>query len=302
MNCVNFTKKSQFFVVKIFLILTCAMFLLARPSVSFAFGISPGQVVVEKMLADTTVDSMIMLSRARPEKEAYVSILIDGPQKDAIQAPSELILPAGIQQVPFPFTISSVGLPLFQDFLVTIRFTLKPDETDTQGAGMKLELVAKVLFSVTDEPINTLTTNQVNHFVSAEAGKLKVYVPLVNTGNVQTRPSSMQITLYKQKTFKKVRVLQLNQDDFPVAAPFSQQHAYVDLVHHLATGNYLIESEIVHNGKVIFQSPRVPIQLIEGPFRITTLIRQRYIQMFLVVFVLSGIGLVWFFNRKQRFK
>ena len=265
-----------------------------------SFGISPSGIKVGDILAQSVVSKFVTLSRAEPKEDAQVSVTVSGLYKDAIQGPVDFVMPAGQQQVRYPFTISSSGLPKNEDISVKLTFALQPDPT-TSGAGVSLALSSGISFRVIDEQQEQFEIRQANFYAETD-NQIQMLYTILNKGNVETRPDLIRVVLKQRDGVTQAEVIELGVSELPLTSPFTDEGVKRNFTHHLSSGNYQIESQFYKKGDLVFQSPLVPIQLV-GQVPFLTKVFKDPLLLYACVGSLVLLVVMWFWiGNKNRLK
>jgi hypothetical protein len=276
-----------------FLYLVCflSVFLFAHKEVH-AIGISPSSITVDGILADTILPKKVTISRANAQTREIGFVEVSGAQKDAIIAPKQIILPAGEQEVIFPFGIATAGLPVDEDLTATISFVFAPADPSPGSVSIALSLLMRVRFRVVKEHVDDYTIEQVS-FSSKEDGHVNMYYILKNDGNVSTKPELIRMTFHDTETLEEAGVYEISSDNIPGSAPFQFDVVYFDVEHRLSSGVYTIFTEVIDDGEVVFSQRQDTIQVIGGASFVTALIREPSFQYSVTILVMGVGGLVW---------
>ena len=285
--------KSSFFFLFSFL------FLMSSQSVFAAsVGISPPEIEEFRLLNKTYSSQQIMLSRSIAETDARVQVVVTGPQAQAIIASSEVIFPAGKNELPFNFLISTVGLAEGEDLSAKITFRFLPNEEGQTGTGIVFALAANVNFKIVHDRIEELEIKQA-YVRSGSEGVFGLSLFLINKGNVPTRPTSLQLTLKNINNPKIVEVITIKEKDIPLISAGTSQELLFNIEHRLPTGIYSAEVVFFKSDEVIFQTEKMNVSLIaRTPFIIKALRDPSYqVPSFLF---LVGVSFTFFLSRKQQ--
>lgn len=292
MNAVVLPKRFGGYKRFFFSFLSIVLFLGSPLVAQAAFGVSPAEQHIENILAGTIVPRQVMLTRANPEHDDTVRVLIEGTNKGAIIGADQLVLPAGMDQVPYYFNIATAGLPKDQDLSANITFLLVPRDVPVGVAGFALKLTSVIKFRVTDERVDRFVVRQMS-FDAKQDGQVEVSYFVKNEGNVQARPDTIRITFTDQKTLQEAGVMTIQGNEIPSLAAFEQDNVFIDVKHNLPSGNYFIQADMLKNTQVIFSSGKSALQVIGSASMVTKLIREPSFQYSFTVIVMGVGGLVW---------
>lgn len=229
--------------------------ILSFSSVAHAgFGVSPGVINEDKLVAGTKLNRVIYLVQGNQTEDMKVKVSIESKDMAdwiTFKNGNEFTIPAGQQQYPLNVQINvpkGAKLGIYNAFIRVSTFPTKVD-----GSQITVALGGKVTVSLTvgNDVISSFNVKSINVLDVSEGDLPKAEVVVVNTGNVPVAPENSSFELFNK--YGEIRLAYGENDLFSKTDPFSEGKTTLTypLDVRLSVGEYWGHVKIYHDGKVI---------------------------------------------------
>lgn len=239
------------------------IFLLA-PFMAQAVGISPVLIEAKGLLQNSSVSRKVYLTRSNPAEEERGIAKVLGPAAKYIRLPNngEMVLPKGMYNTPYEFFIEPGTLGK-GDYTAQIQVAPMAAKGAAAGSGSAILTGAQadIHFSVTTEALESFEIGNPVVRETEEGQILDFTYQLNNKGNVDTRPSKIEVTIRDERDpkfayaetiegskLKIVKALTADTDDIPTKAT-------------LAPGSYFMKLKFYGGDKMVFESRDMRFQV-----------------------------------------
>lgn len=289
---------------KVAFLLVNAIFLF--PSVTQAFGLSPALTEIPDMRADSRAERTVYFSRADADAEETIDITFTGESADALHAvtPIPLTFPVGEQTVPFTFAVEPIGFAV-GGHTAHINAFMRGG-VGAGGSSVAPGLQAQVQFTVVEEDVERMLVDSVSVTPTNENGLLFAlsYI-VINTGNVTTRPASIQITVRERQSSTVVHEESIRGDEIPSVDPFSEKritHVFDTEVPHGAYDASVTFTDA--DGNMLYTSPVLTVtaqQEVGGQPEVQGTEDRWFLQPWVLIATVATLLLAssWFWYRKR---
>jgi len=231
------------------------------PQVVGAIGVSPPVIEIPNLLRDSSQTKVISVSRGSEDQgEVTYTVRIRGEYAHYISGPEKVVIPAGKDLAQYSFEVNAKEAAL-GNYEVLIDFLRVPVGLDTGSveegdkAGAYVTVVtgatATVKFTVTDEQIleYKLVSFQVR---DTETDKpLFIKYSIDNTGNVEWKPSKIELFFTDVLDDTKKSTLEILNKDIPIVKPGERKEMVTDLPHDLLEGAYIGQVKFYYKDELV---------------------------------------------------
>jgi len=187
---------------KIISILFVCVFFLLEANIAFAgLGISPSQTILPNLSKGSHVERTFILSRGDPKDDLYFKVITEGSTKDwiTIDKGMEFTMPAGEQRFPIIIIVNIPKDAANGEYKGGIRLessSKSPNETGGNGASVSLSALIQTDFTITGEQVLEYEISSIKIQTVEEGFPLEVFITIINTGNVEARPTKVHIEVF----------------------------------------------------------------------------------------------------------
>ncbi|MCX6781480.1 MAG: hypothetical protein NT003_05215 [Candidatus Magasanikbacteria bacterium] len=199
------------------------------PQSVFALGISPGTVSATNVINGIKIERKITVTRANPSHDETLSVVVNGEAAHYITlSNATLLLPKGVQQVPYTFYITPIAAPN-GTHNATIVFT----ELQSKAAGSAnnlttlLSITGHVQFDVTDKQVRDFTIGSIDPTDSEIDQPMVLTFAVTNNGNVDARPDSIDVSVADTTDPKHIITGHVDGADILAVPPLTTQTVVV---------------------------------------------------------------------------
>ncbi len=243
---------------------TSAFLFLLAPFMAQAVGISPVLIEAKGLLQNSSVSRKIYLTRSNPAEEERGIAKVLGPAAKYIRLPNngEMVLPKGMYNTAYEFFIEPGTLGK-GDYTAQIQVAPMAAKGAAAGSGSAILTGAQadIHFSVVTEAVESFEIGNPVVRETEEGQILDFTYQLNNKGNVDTRPSKIDVAIRDERdpkfayaetidgtSLKIVKALSADTDDVPTKAT-------------LAPGSYFMKLTFFGKDKVVFTSRDMRFQV-----------------------------------------
>lgn len=243
-------------------------FYLASAQVALAgFGVTPPYVNNARLTRGSVYEQRITLVRSDPVDDLETDITITVPEAQAwitVDKGTKFIMPKGAAQVPIMVRVEVPADAVYKDYTGTIRVRTAPlTENTPTGGGVSIALGAqinvnlKVVEKIYDFEVRKIRITELEEgrrlWGLYFPGKIRFFVTVQNTGNVEFGPTKVCLDIYDsaQETMLE-RVCNTNK--IKRVAPFATEEVVAELPTRLPAGSYRVKYTIYKNEEVAQQS------------------------------------------------
>lgn len=217
-------KAKNFFKYKHSLIVLGEFFILLTPRLGMAVGVSPALVEVADILPNQTVNKQVHISRANPESDIQALVTASGSAADYIDLSNNGVveLPQGEQLVPYSFAIKTEGL-LPGTYQAALAINPVSDADSRVETEIMAGAQAEIQFTVASEEIESYTIQEVSMEGVKENQQINFSYLMVNTGNVDTRPSRIDFQVTNEKDPTSIYSETIDKQELPLVPAFQEK-------------------------------------------------------------------------------
>lgn len=256
--------KKEKYLIGLGLLLAGALFI--APHLAQAIGISPALVEVVDIKPHTEVAQQVFISRGDASKAELARITISGSSAQYIQLISDQVeLPVGEQKVAVPFIIKPGSLAT-GTYQATIIVSPGPAEDFLKegqaGSFIKAGAQAEIRFTVNNQEIESYTIQEVIMKDSEENQIVGFSYLMVNTGNVDTRPSRIDFSAINETDPTNAYSETIDGQELPLVPAFQEKQINVATQASLSSGIYKTKLTFYNNNDdVVFSSNKLRLQI-----------------------------------------
>ena len=204
--------------ITLLLILTFIILVWAGNPAQAGFGIAPPSIDNPNLLRGSHYEKEIFLLRGESNEDIQATVTVYAPDFPeildwiSIDKGSSFILPKGINQFPIVVSIDVPKKAKYKDYkgYIDVRSEANQNEKDA-GVAILLGARIQIALSVSDKPVPDFKVNAVDILTVAECCSLKYSMVIENTGNVEARPTKVQLRVYHG--YEKERLLHVTEVD-----------------------------------------------------------------------------------------
>ena len=186
------------------LILTTFTFLvfLSIPGVVFAgLGISPSQMITPNLSKGSHMEKTFVLSRSDPTEDLYFKVTTEGATKDwiTLDKGTEFTMPKGQQRFPILVIVNIPKDAANGEYKGGIRLessSKSPDKTGGSEASTALAALIQTDFTITGKQVLEYEISSIRIQTIEEGSPLEVSLTIINTGNVEARPTKVHVEVF----------------------------------------------------------------------------------------------------------
>lgn len=247
----------------------CALVLLCTFAVPFfayaGFGITPPYVNNERLTRGTTFEQKITLVRSDPTDDLRAQITMNIPGIESwftIDRGTDFIMPKGATQVPIYVRVAVPEDAIYKKYKGAIRIRTSPvAESGAGGVSIALgaqidvdvEVVDQILdFEVRKIRITDLETGR-KKWGLFFPGKIRFFMTIENTGNVEYGPTKVQFDIYDQD-YETLLETTYNTNRITKIAPFTTEELLAELPTRLTPGAYRAKYTIYRGDEIAQQN------------------------------------------------
>lgn len=184
---------------KFFLILAL-LFLFTKPfSAVASFGVSPPNIVADRLARNSHYEATIVLSRGQPTEDLDVKAVFDVPEKIrswfSVDKGEEFVMPKGVQQFPIQVIIDVPKNADYGSYTGYLRVNTvpkrKPGEQVLIAVGGRIDITLQV----GDNIISDFLIKNIEILDIKEGEPPKIKIVVQNTGNVSGGPDRADFEL-----------------------------------------------------------------------------------------------------------
>jgi len=228
-----------------------------------SLGFSPGDIRVEGVMANTTVEQTIYFSRDSANTPLTLDITFGGLAAEYISGPSSVTFETNQLSVPYTFKVSPGTIPEGEYTSMVSAVTRSANRGDKKGSGSSIALAAYPVIHFT-------VTNQAKpdfKIVNAIFSETEEHQPvgfsylLENKGNVASRPSRIELKFVNADNPTEGYNELIDAEVIPFVQPFTNESVALFTKQQLSVGRYLIDIRFYGESGMIFERTAIPIQI-----------------------------------------
>lgn len=283
------------------LVIALVILVLFYANISFAgFGVTPSGVTNHHLLPGSHFEQTIYLVQSKPEKDLLAKIEVDAPEiKDwiSIDRGFEFTIPAGSQQFPIKVIVDVPQGAEFKNYGGNLWVKTTPVSKEGM-VTVALGAIISLNLTVSTEEVYGFAFRGITIEDAEEGRPIKVVIKLQNVGNIEDRPTKIQLKVYDAYLKK---VLQSNEitKGIETIKPFETKQIAVKFPNKLALGSYFGEVEVFKDEHSIGEA-KVPFHVLERTGILYKIFSKWYSWVILAVIIL--IVIIWIFRRNIREK
>lgn len=243
---------------KIIFVFFCAVITgLFKPVITGAFGISPPQVINDRLFPGAYLEQQITLSRTDSDKPVNCKIEYNIPGFEdwiAIDPGLDFIIPAGerVSKIKVKVTVPKNAKPSRKKG--NLRITVAPQQ-EIGKVNIVLGAQIDIDLTVTDEKIGDFLVRQVK-IPDLEAGwKVIVIMKIENKGNIDNAPDKVALKIYDSG--HKNIIQEVETKKIQKIKPFKTEDVLAFFKTPLPVGQYWGEAQIYKNGEIVWEEKAI---------------------------------------------
>lgn len=229
------------------------------------FGITPPYVNNDRLTRGTVFEQKITLVRSDPTDDLRAQITLNIPEIESwftIDKGMDFVLPKGATQVPMYVRVTVPDDALFKKYEGAIRIRTSPLEQQT-GGGVSIALGAQIDVDV--EVVDKILDFEVRKIRVADLetgrkkwglffpGKIRFFMTVENTGNVDYGPTKVQFDIYDQD-YETLLETTYNTNRIQKIAPFASEEILAELPTKISPGRYRAKYTIYRGDDIAQQN------------------------------------------------
>lgn len=275
------------------------IFLGIPSSVHAGLGVSPGTLIIEDIRPGTKLIKDITFSRGDASRFQRLAIKITGPAAEFLSGAAALDMPVGQNNVSYSLTINTGSLAAgTYEATLTGTESMTPETDGDIGEGYAAAQAfittgarAIIRFTVTNNSIQEFSIKEIVMQASEEMQPLGFSYFIINSGNVDARPSKIEIAITDQTDPENIyKETILGETLAPVAA-FSEKNVNLLTQAKLNIGRYWVDFTFYDGDKIIFTRTGYALQIFppgtlaqKGKLREFTADKNKYRSNELIIF------------------
>ncbi len=183
------------------MILASILFLLNADKVFAGLGISPSQMITPNLSKGSHVERTFVLSRSNPAEDLYFKVTAEGSTKDwtTLDKGMEFTMPKGQQRFSIVVIVNIPKDAANGEYKGGIRLessSKSSDKTGGSGASISLSALIQTDFTITGKQVLEYEVSSIGTQNIEEGSPLEVSVTIINTGNVEARPTKVHVEVF----------------------------------------------------------------------------------------------------------
>lgn len=254
----SLTSKQLGVYIKMALGASLAIFSLLAPDWARAFGISPPQVINDKLVTSAHYEQEITLSRADAEEEVTCNLDINAPGFDgwlSFEPGKSFVVGKGEKVTKLKVMVDVPKDAKPGRNRGTIRVTVTPKVQETGKINIVLGAQIDVDLTVTSEKISQMTVKQVKIPDLEQGWKVLVTSTIENQGNVDVGPDKITLDVY-DSSFKQLIKSQTKSRLGKVKA-FQRGDVLAFFGIKLPVGQYWGDVKVYKNGEIAWEEKAI---------------------------------------------
>ncbi len=227
-------------------------------------GFSPGVLLVEGVMPNTSITQQIVFSRENATKPSTLKISLEGLSAQYIAGPSEITFEAGQNEVPYIFTINPGSLPEGEySSRVSAVTTTSDSDMSAGGAGASIILAGYPLikFTVSNKSVQNYSINDVRLSSAEEHQPVGFSYYLQNDGNVASRPDHISIKFTNQANPTELYEEVVLGEQIEFVGPMTSKNVSLFFKTELLTGTYLVDFDFFDQNGVLHQERGLSLEI-----------------------------------------
>ena len=164
-------------------------------------GISPSQMITPNLSKGSHVERTFVLSRSDPVEDLYFKVTTEGATKDWITLDKgmEFTMPKGQQRFPIMVIVNIPKDTANGEYKGGIRLessSKSPGKVSGSGASVSLSALIQTDFTITGKQVLEYEISSIRIQTIEEGSPLEVSLTIINTGNVEARPTKVHIEVF----------------------------------------------------------------------------------------------------------
>jgi len=164
-------------------------------------GISPAEMITPNLSKGSHVERTFVLSRSDPKEDLYFKVTTEGATKDwtTLDKGMEFTMPKGQQRFPI---VVIVNIPKdtangeYKGGIRLVSSSKSPDKTGGSGSSTALAALIQTDFTITGKQVLEYEISSIRIQTIEVGSPLEVSLTLINTGNVEARPTKVHIEVF----------------------------------------------------------------------------------------------------------
>ena len=187
---------------KITSILLASVFFLLAANTAFAgLGISPSQMIIPNLSKGSHVERTFVLSRSDPKEDLYFKVTTEGSTKDwtTLNKGMEFTMPAGEQRFPIVVIVNipkDIANGEYKGGIRLVSSSKSPNKIGGSGASTALSALIQTDFTITGKQVLEYEISSIKIQNIEEGSPLEVSITIINTGNVEARPTKVHVEVF----------------------------------------------------------------------------------------------------------
>lgn len=247
--------------------------LLAVSNAAYGIGLSPIDIIADDILPHSSVTKELYISRGDASTEESVVVTIAGTAAPYIKTPlgSTVTLPVGEQIFAYPLVIEPGSLAdgtykakITAAITNPDTTTTTTDSTTTVSVGTTILSGAQstLIFTITNDAIEQYTITSVEMAPSEENQLIGFSYSMSNTGNVDTRPAKIKLTITDELDNSNSYNETILGDQLAIVPAFTDQVVTVSTKARLITGLYAINLTFYNTAdEVVYTNDALRLQI-----------------------------------------
>lgn len=248
---------------KIFTLLSCALFgvfFITTSASAVTLGVSPPVISAPRVLKGGTAQYTVNVSMPTIlNKDTYLAVEFKGDYGHYLTGPDTLIIPAGKNNVSYTFTIDPKEAAVGEYSARVLFYEKQAPEAESTGTGEGVGATVSVItgvnvvvnFGVSGEQFLEYKLIGIDMFDTEVNAPLFMEYMISNTGNVQWRPDSMELTFQDVDDETKTATMTVPGTEMELSNPGGVQSIKIRREHDLLVGKYTAAAKFFYQGEVV---------------------------------------------------
>jgi hypothetical protein len=191
------------------ILLFSVFFLMSTKTVFAGLGISPAEMVTPNLSKGSHVERTFVLSRSNPVEDLYFTVTMEGATKDwtTLDKGMEFTMPKGQQRFSIMVIANIPKDTANGEYKGGIRLVSSskfPDKTGGSGSSTALAALIETDFTITGKQVLEYEISSIRIQTIEEGSPLEVSLTIINTGNVEARPTKVHIEVFDKLNEKQL--------------------------------------------------------------------------------------------------
>jgi len=207
-------------------LLFLAVFLFLPDVVRAGFGVSPPDIIEDRLVPGSHFEETIFLIQGNPEEDVTVNVTLDSKDSKgwiSFKEGKQFTIPAGVQQFPLHVVVDVPEDALLGIYRAIIRVNTVPQVAENAGeVAISLGGRIDVELTIGDDVVYEYSVKSIDIPDIEEDASPETRIRIDNTGNVPAKPAGVSFELFSKFGDIRLAFATLESDSFDTIPSFSE--------------------------------------------------------------------------------